>query len=433
MCAKWVEQASGPAAVVFVHGVLSSGDDCWANVNGAYWPNLVASSAPELSVYVTTYRTGLDSRTFSVNNASDSLFEELELDGVMQRRLIVFVCHSMGGLVVRRMLVAKRRHFVGKQIGLFLVASPSLGSIYANWLTPIARFFKHSQADTLRMGESNQWLTALDQDFFGLLDELDISGRELVEDRSILRLGMISLEQIVSPLSGERYFRDPLKIGGSDHFSIAKPADTDALQHRVLMEFLRLRVAAIPRNLIPGNGSPNPPLPHLPEASLSPQRAVALQTNPTSVTMCAQALLRRESLVDYVLAADEEALAALVASVPPGRGIGMAFVADKFKRAYFEAVTSDSVGNRVAAASALVRACSPQFEGRWHLVSIADGEIVQEGVSAAKMVYSAFHLAGLRGPRMLAAMIVEAPLPALLGARGDAEAMLRKLLIGGAS
>ena len=434
MCARWVQQTSGPAAVVFVHGVLSSGDSCWANVNGAYWPNMVASSAPDLSVYVTTYRTGFDSGTFSVNDASDSLFEELKLDDVSQRKLIVFVCHSMGGLVVRRMLVSKRRHFLDKQIGLFLVASPSLGSVYADWLAPIARFFKHAQAETLRMSESNQWLSSLDQDFFSLLDELDISGRELVEDRSILRMGMISLKQIVSPLSGERYFREPLKIGGSDHFTIVKPADTDALQHRVLMEFLRLRLTALPRDSFHESGAPgNSPPQHSSEASQPGKGAGEPKTDLTNVASGAQALLRHESLVDYILAANEKELAALVANVPLGRGIGMAFVPDRFKRAYVEAVAGDSVGHRVADASALVRACFPQYEGRWHLVSIADGEIVQGGVPAAQMVYSALHLAGLKGPRMLAAMIAEAPFPALLGAQSEAEVMLRKLLEGGAS
>lgn len=436
MSAKWVRQAPGTAAVVFVHGVLSSGDDCWKNDNGAYWPSLVANSAtlPELSIYVTTYRTGLDSGTFSVNNASNSLFEELKLDGVIDRSLIVFVCHSMGGLVVRRMLVGKRRYFEGKQIGLFLVASPSLGSAYANWLTPIARFFNHAQADALRMGEDNQWLSTLDEDFFNLLDELDISGRELVEDRSILRVGMVALQQIVSPLSAARFFRDPLKIGGSDHFSIAKPADTDALQHRVLMEFLRLRLAALSRHSFPGDefaeALPVPP-PH--SASLAGERSGPSTIDWNDVATRANSLLARASLVDYVLAADEAALAALVASVPTGRGIGMAFVPERFKRAYIEAVAADNVSNRVANASALVRACSPQYEGKWHLVSISDGEIVQGGVAVANTVYSAFQLAGLKGPRMLAAMIVEAPLPTLLGARKEAEAMLRKLLTGGAS
>ncbi|MGC4052977.1 MAG: alpha/beta fold hydrolase [Paludibaculum sp.] len=345
MFEKWVQRTSGPAAVVFVHGVLSSGRDCWTNSSGTYWPSIVASSAPELSVYVTTYRTGLDAGTFSINDVSDSLFEELELDGVTQRSLIVFVCHSMGGLVARRMLVAKRRNFVDKQIGLFLVASPSLGSKYANWLTPIARFFKHSQADTLRMGESNQWLSALDRDFFDLLDELDISGRELVEDLSILRLGLMSLEQIVSPLSGERFFRDPLKIGGSDHFSIAKPADTDALQHRVLMKFLQLRLSAKPRRSLGQKGADDANFTGAPESLASSYGTGTSEIPPTTFGSDAKTRLTDESLVDYILAANEAALAFLVASVPPGRGIGMPFVPDHFKRAYIEAVTGDNMGH----------------------------------------------------------------------------------------
>jgi pimeloyl-ACP methyl ester carboxylesterase len=399
MAAKWVQQTSGSAVVVFVHGFLSSGEECWANANGTYWPDLVAKATPETSVYVTTYRTGVGSRTFSVNDVSDSLYEVLKLDGVLDRRLIVFVCHSMGGLVVRRMLVAQQKHFSDNHIGLFLVASPSLGSRYADWLSPIARFFKNSQADTLRMSETNEWLSALDQDFFNILDELDISGRELVEDLSILRAGLITLQQIVSPLSGERYFRDPLKIGGSDHFSIAKPADSEGLQHRVLMEFLRLRFAAIAQDAPPGSG----------------------------------ALLGHKSLVDYIFAANQQALAALVASVPVGPGIGRAFVPERFKRAYVGAVHAREVGERVASASSLVRKSFPEFDGSWHLVSITDAEVVEGPASAQDIAGPAFHLAGLRGPRMLAAMIAVSPFPALIGARDEAETMLRKLLVGGAS
>jgi hypothetical protein len=72
MSGTWVQQTSDPAVVVFVHGVLSSGDGCWANANGTYWPSLVANAALNLSVYVTTYRTGLDVGRFSVNDAADS-------------------------------------------------------------------------------------------------------------------------------------------------------------------------------------------------------------------------------------------------------------------------------------------------------------------------------------------------------------------------
>jgi hypothetical protein len=50
-------------------------------------------------------------------------------DALKNQRLI-FVCHSMGGIVVRQYLVTRALDFIEAQIhrGLFLVGSPSLGS-----------------------------------------------------------------------------------------------------------------------------------------------------------------------------------------------------------------------------------------------------------------------------------------------------------------
>jgi hypothetical protein len=45
-----------------------------------------------------------------------------------------------------------------KEIGLFLIASPSLGALYANWLMPLARVLHHTQADGLRFTQDNAWL-----------------------------------------------------------------------------------------------------------------------------------------------------------------------------------------------------------------------------------------------------------------------------------
>jgi hypothetical protein len=33
---QWLRRPTGDTTVVFVHGVLSSGDTCWRNSNGAY-------------------------------------------------------------------------------------------------------------------------------------------------------------------------------------------------------------------------------------------------------------------------------------------------------------------------------------------------------------------------------------------------------------
>jgi pimeloyl-ACP methyl ester carboxylesterase len=106
---NWLRRPTGDTSVVFVHGILSSADTCWRNPDGAFWPELLASD-PELAtqgIYVFTYRTGFFSGSYRISDIVDALKEFMRLDRVTESARIVFVCHSMGGIVVRKYLVER--------------------------------------------------------------------------------------------------------------------------------------------------------------------------------------------------------------------------------------------------------------------------------------------------------------------------------------
>jgi hypothetical protein len=159
----------------------------------------------------------------------------------------------MGGIVARKYLTERSTDLIEKGIeaGVFLVASPSLGSAYATWLAPLARFLGHTQAEALRFEQTNIWLTGLDKEFQNLREagRLKILGKELVEDKFIALRGLWR-RQVVEPFSGARYFGESFKVPNSDHFSIAKPESADAIQHRLLCQFIR--------DAISGEASPPP-------------------------------------------------------------------------------------------------------------------------------------------------------------------------------
>ncbi|MGY3695095.1 pimeloyl-ACP methyl ester carboxylesterase [Bradyrhizobium sp. USDA 3240] len=243
---KSLKQGSGDCAVIFIHGVLSAGDKCWSHDNGTYWPNLLVqdSALGDLSVFVYTYETGIFSADYNLEDVVADLREWMRSAGVEGEPRIIFVCHSMGGIVARRYLV--RRHLdrdaprSRTTFGLFLVASPSLGSEWANWLQPIAEFLGHSQADALRFSEQNNWLNGLDGDFRRLihLKGEELHGRELVEDKFVVG-GFFFAPKVVARISAAHYFPNELKIAGSDHSSIAKPENAVALQHQALRDFVK--------------------------------------------------------------------------------------------------------------------------------------------------------------------------------------------------
>ncbi|MBY3531217.1 alpha/beta fold hydrolase [Rhizobium laguerreae] len=243
MKGTWLSQPQNGTVVIFVHGVMSDAE-AWRNANGTYWPSLLTQDPRTrgVGVYIFEYETGLFSGTYRINDAVDALTNHLRLDKVLTAQRLIFVCHSMGGIVARRYLLREELDLLEAkiEIGLFLAASPSLGSEYATLLSPLSSvLFRHAQIDILRSSAMNAWLLDLDHDFKTLLNakRLKIIGKELFEDKFIAKKFFL-MRTVVDPISAARYFPEPYRVPLSTHFTIATPEDRNAIQHRLLVEFL---------------------------------------------------------------------------------------------------------------------------------------------------------------------------------------------------
>lgn len=252
----WLRKPNRDLTVIFIHGFNSS-EECWRNLNGNYWPNLLKdeNDFPSIGIYVFSYQTNFFRGNYNLGDVVDALKTYLHLDEVLKHSQVIFVCHSMGGIVARRFLVSQQLRLMEdglKEVGLFLVASPSLGSDYANMLGTlvnfmgVSRFFSNTQTDALRFSQDNTWLNDLDKDFINLKDagRLSIRGQELIEELPISVIKFIFFffkkqKQIVEPFSGARYFGDSLKVPASDHFTIARPESSISIQHRLLCDFIK--------------------------------------------------------------------------------------------------------------------------------------------------------------------------------------------------
>ncbi len=240
-----IRPAQNGVVVVYIHGILSDSEKCWRHENGTFWPDLLAEepSLQDVGIYHFYYLTNIFSGNYSLTDVVDMLKERLELQNMLELRKLVFICHSMGGIIARKFIVTQQTDLIRNNIsiGLFLIASPSLGSEYANLINFFAKILKvrNAQAQVLRFSQENSWLNDLDKEFNNIKESQDlvIYGKELIEHKAIV-LGWFLQKQVVEPFSGARYFGDPIKVPETDHFSICKIKSQTDYQHEALVEFI---------------------------------------------------------------------------------------------------------------------------------------------------------------------------------------------------
>jgi pimeloyl-ACP methyl ester carboxylesterase len=134
-------------SVIFAHGILSDGVGAWGRPS---WPQLLVDDEDlkNYGIYVFSYRTSMASGTYSIGDATRTLKAYFDLEDLWLPDRMVFVGHSMGGIVVRKFITTNQTRLISERIdvGLFLIASPSLGARAATTLTALSWIFGHTQA-----------------------------------------------------------------------------------------------------------------------------------------------------------------------------------------------------------------------------------------------------------------------------------------------
>ncbi|MGH8514360.1 MAG: esterase/lipase family protein, partial [Gammaproteobacteria bacterium] len=260
----WYEYNDSRTVVVFIHGILGDSRDTWTytDASGAvrqYWPELLFNDRGlgKMSIFLGGYYTGVGSTNYDVHAAAKELWGALNrplafgdqpvTESVMDKKHIIFVTHSTGGIIARYLLWQHREMFRDKVVGLVLIASPSYGSQTANTFTLISNLYQQKMAKQLRWG--SDVLIDLDRNFKDMVYERripDLLGVEGLENHFIVHKKLWpDARVVVDEESGGRYFGAPIRLRGTDHFSAAKPHDKDHPAHELLSDFLRRQVRPV--------------------------------------------------------------------------------------------------------------------------------------------------------------------------------------------
>lgn len=259
----WVRDEKSDTVVVFVHGILSDGGGAWlsATTPCTYWPDLLSGDSSyfnNVDVFVANYYSKADSGTYSVGDAAQQLWTALSspLEGhglaPVHRKNVLFLAHSLGGIVVRQMLVSNSQALDRRRIGLVLLGSPSKGSPYAKGIGDWLRGY-YSNALLRDLSTESVTLTDLDTRFSRWLGERQTANQavavaELFEstfptkgDCSFLWFfcGWVSTEMppVVELAAAGNYDQAARRIGNTDHLTLVKPMTRDGGVHQEVRAF----------------------------------------------------------------------------------------------------------------------------------------------------------------------------------------------------
>jgi len=149
--------------IVFVHGVYGGAGDTWTSPKtGVSWPGLMKDDArfANSDIYVVNYPTAAKSgNLMSIDDVVGNVMNRLEADDVFSKHNeVVFICHSMGGLVIERLLL--RHQDLASKVRFLFFASTPQESAQISELGHI--FIGDPQLREMFPGDENSFLEGLD-------------------------------------------------------------------------------------------------------------------------------------------------------------------------------------------------------------------------------------------------------------------------------
>lgn len=214
---RYIRQAAGSdTAIVFVHGVLGDSQTTWTS-GANYWPAMMAAdhTFDGADIFVYAYPTSIWA-TLSPDELAENMRLQLNAHGVSNHQRLVFLSHSLGGLITRAFLL-KNRDVADRTVFAYFYSTPTEGSQMASLATLLSRNpqfgnMKAMDSDSYLGNLLRQWLSA----------QYKIASYCAYEKRPTFGLSIVTF-QSASALCNRPL--DPIDL---DHIDIVKPQNTDA-------------------------------------------------------------------------------------------------------------------------------------------------------------------------------------------------------------
>ena len=234
------------ASVIFVHGLGGHAYDTWrrATDNDTFWPLWLAKDAEGISVYTLAYEgppSNWLGTSMPLQDRAVNVFEVLLGEPRLQTGPITFICHSLGGLIIKQILLdlhqQKERRpeaadLLERVTQVVFAATPHTGSRQGTLLDRL-RFLAWPSSIARTLVANDRTLRSINVAYRGLAGERRLQHRVFYETQGT-PAGVIVDEASSDPgLPG-----DPPVPVDANHITIVKPLDRSSVIYARTRDFI---------------------------------------------------------------------------------------------------------------------------------------------------------------------------------------------------
>src|SRR5688572_5693815 len=253
------ESASRAADLVFVHGLGGGSRSTWmeGKDSAGFWPLWIGADFPSIGVWTLGYQADVSawtSESMPLADRGTAILETLTNEGIGERP-VIFVTHSMGGVLVKQILrhatsfgVDRWESIAHQTRGIAFLATPHAGADLAGF-AELARLVLRTNEQVAELRAHHPRLRELHAWFLNFQGDQKIVCRTFCETRAlrpaVLGLTLPAGFLVVDQTSAEPHVPGEVAIPlDEDHVSICKPPDRNAPLYKSLKRFIKEALAA---------------------------------------------------------------------------------------------------------------------------------------------------------------------------------------------
>ncbi|MEH2121358.1 AAA-like domain-containing protein [Nostoc sp.] len=229
--------------VIFVHGLGGHARGTWhpqeLRNDDNFWLTWLAQERPDLGIWSFGYKAeSFEWRgsTMPLFDRASNLLEYLQVNDI-GKYPIIFITHSMGGLLIKEMLrnaqTFQKKAVIQQTKGIVFLSTPHTGSHLANLVDKIG-IVARTSASVNELKSHIPQLRQLNEWYRQNVDSLEITTKVYYETKSTQ--GFL----VVDPDSANPAIKDVQPIAtDDDHLSITKPTSTNNLVYKGVSQFIK--------------------------------------------------------------------------------------------------------------------------------------------------------------------------------------------------